>query len=216
MRQRFVIWFVLPCLVLAWPSVPLVRASQWAAGPADPEPRVSAKTPRQRPRRKPHSRQVSPSSRATEGWPRISAAPGQPAAAPAEAAAPAAPAEKLDKYNDAHSNAMRKFKKGFISWPKLLLILVLILIWVKILRLDQSGHADLRLRLRQMEPDRVVSILGDPPVVRVSDSGRLREFLGRVRPLVRVLPGMLHSVCADAEQSGPASPKSIHGRLVPL
>src|SRR4029078_3284949 len=60
--------------------------------------------------------------------------PQQPVAdnaAAAEAAAPAARAEKLDKYNDAHSNAMRKFKKGFIAWPKLLLILLLILIWVR-------------------------------------------------------------------------------------
>src|SRR4029078_12597919 len=60
--------------------------------------------------------------------------PQQPVAdnaAAAEPAAPAAPAQKLDKYNDAHSNAMRQFKKGFISWPKLLVILVLILIWVR-------------------------------------------------------------------------------------
>src|SRR3954470_16621609 len=57
-------------------------------------------------------------------------AAAQPAA-DQPAAAPAAPAPKLDKYNDAHSNAMRQFKKGFISWPKLLLILVLILIWVR-------------------------------------------------------------------------------------
>ena len=26
MRQRLAIWFILPCLVLAWPSVALVRA----------------------------------------------------------------------------------------------------------------------------------------------------------------------------------------------
>jgi type II secretory ATPase GspE/PulE/Tfp pilus assembly ATPase PilB-like protein len=70
-----------------------------------------------------------PSPEKPTAGPLANPAAGQPAAP--EAAAPPAPAPKLDKYNDAHSNAMRQFKRGFISWPKLALILILILIWVR-------------------------------------------------------------------------------------
>src|SRR3954468_12483260 len=118
MRQRFAIWFVLPCLCLAWPSIPDVCAQITPLVlPADPEAagvRRDVKTAKQA-----EAAKADPQQEAKEN------------AAPAEAAPPAAPAQKLDKYNDAHSNAMRQFKKGFVAWPKLLLILLLVLIWVR-------------------------------------------------------------------------------------
>ncbi len=123
MRQRFVIWLVLPCVVLAWPCAPFVCAQvSGLLAPADPEAsgvRKDVKTAKQAEAAKANAQQPAPENAAPEN------------AAPAETAAPAPPAQKLDKYNDAHSNAMRQFKKGFISWPKLLMIVVLILIWVR-------------------------------------------------------------------------------------
>src|SRR6476646_7383591 len=114
MRQRFAIWFILPCLFLAWPTVSLVRAQvSGLLAPGDPETigaRKDAKTAAQAKAAQAAGQPAAPEQPA--------AAPGgkaaaPDAAAPAEAAAPAAPVEKLDKFNDAHSNAMRKFKKGF-------------------------------------------------------------------------------------------------------
>jgi type II secretory ATPase GspE/PulE/Tfp pilus assembly ATPase PilB-like protein len=118
MRQRFVIWFVLPCLCLAWPSIPKVCAQiSPLVLPADPETAAVRRDVK-----------LAKEVAAAKANPQQ---PGTENAAPAEAAAPAAPAQNLDKYNDAHSNAMRQFKKGFIAWPKLVAILLLILIWVK-------------------------------------------------------------------------------------
>jgi type II secretory ATPase GspE/PulE/Tfp pilus assembly ATPase PilB-like protein len=73
------------------------------------------------------------------------AAPNQPdaqqaapdAPAPADGAAPAEnadqpappPAQKLDKWNDAHS--VGRVNRPFFSWPKLLVLLLLFLLWVK-------------------------------------------------------------------------------------
>src|SRR3954453_4110973 len=118
MRQRFAIWFVLPCLCLAWPSIPKLCAQITPLVlPADPEAtglRRDVKLAKQAEAAKANAQQ-----------------PGAEKAAATEAAPPAEPAQKLDKYNDAHSNAMRRFKNGFISWPKLLFLLVLILIWVR-------------------------------------------------------------------------------------
>lgn len=131
MRQRLAIWFLLPCLFLAGPAAQVVLAQAGAGilAPGDPETigaRKDAKTAAQ-------ARPAQP------GAAQPGAAPGQPTAGPVEApgadkaAAPAdaPPAPKLDKYNDAHSNAMRQFRNGFISWPKLLVIVMLILIWVR-------------------------------------------------------------------------------------
>ncbi len=50
-------------------------------------------------------------------------------AANAADAASATPAQKLDKWNDA--NSILRAKHPFISWPKLLMLCVLILVWVK-------------------------------------------------------------------------------------
>src|SRR3954469_7313931 len=98
MRQRFVIWFVLPCLCLAWPSITKVCAQITPLVlPADPEAtrvRSDVKMAKQA-----EAAKANPQQAATEN------------ATPTEAAAAATPAQKLDKYNDAHSNAMRQFKK---------------------------------------------------------------------------------------------------------
>src|SRR5262245_18189907 len=128
MRQRLAIWFLLPCLALAWPSVPLVYAQvSGLLAPADPEAsgvRRDVKTAQRA--------QGAQPARQPGAAEQPGAAPdGQTAAPDGSAEAPAPPAQKLDKWNDAHSNAMRQFKNGFISWPKLLLILIIILIWVK-------------------------------------------------------------------------------------
>lgn len=113
MRQRLAILFLLPCLWLAWPTVPLVRA-QAPAAPA-PSPQVPPDDP----------------AAARPGGDQPAAgkpdAPGE-VAPPAEAA-PAPPVKPADKYNDAHSVA--RLKEFAIYWPKLLGIWLLFLIWVK-------------------------------------------------------------------------------------
>src|SRR5436190_20258193 len=112
MRQRFVILFVVPCLVLAWPCVRLACAQvSGVLAPADPEAsgvRRDAKTAAQAKNAPPGAPGQPAAAPPANGQPAGAAAP------PADAASPAPPAEKLDKYNDAHSSAMRRFKKGFI------------------------------------------------------------------------------------------------------
>src|SRR4051812_26492725 len=130
MRQRLAILFLLPCLFLAGPSVPIVRAQVGPTilAPADPEAagvRRDART----------AAQAKAAREAAQQPGAANAAAGQGAAAAgaqagaANAANAAAPAPKLDKWGDAHSIA--RVKHPIISWPKLLLLLLLILIWVK-------------------------------------------------------------------------------------
>src|SRR4051794_39001076 len=99
MRLRLAILFILPCLYVAGPSVPFVRAQVGPAifGPADPEAagvRRDAKTAAQA--------KAAREAAAKQG--------GEKAAAPDAAAAgaqstTATPAPKLDKWGDAHSIA---------------------------------------------------------------------------------------------------------------
>src|SRR4029079_10461770 len=97
MRQRFVIWFFLPCLFLAWSSVSVVRAQvSGLLAPGDPET-IGA-------------RKAAQTAAQAKGAP-AAAQPGnpgqqpaaQPGAAQPEAAAPAAPTPKKDKWGDKHS-----------------------------------------------------------------------------------------------------------------
>jgi len=92
MRHRIAIWCLVPCLFLAWMSVPTARAQE-------PEQPVGEQ-----------------------------AAAAQPDAAAADAAAATAPA-RVDKWNDSHS--ILRFKRPFIYWPKLLLLWLIFLIWVR-------------------------------------------------------------------------------------
>ncbi len=122
MRQRLAIWFILPCLVLAGPSVPLVCGQvSGLLAPADPEAagvRKDARTAAQAGAAQPAGQAPAPGK-----------AP-QPAAASKDDA-PAVPAARvnIDKWNDAHS--IFRLKHPSICWPKLLLVLLLILIWVR-------------------------------------------------------------------------------------
>jgi type II secretory ATPase GspE/PulE/Tfp pilus assembly ATPase PilB-like protein len=118
MRQRLAICFLLPCLWLAWPSLPVVCAQvSGLVIPADPEAtgvRRDVKTAAQ--------------AGATQAQGQQPA--GEKTAAPAEPAAAEAPATGVkDKWNDAHS--IGRVKRQLISWPKLLVLLLLILVWVK-------------------------------------------------------------------------------------
>src|SRR5947207_12375303 len=121
MRQRLAILFFLPCLYLAGRSVPFVRAQVGPTilAPADPEAaggRRDAKT----------AARAKAAREAAQQPAAGNAAVGAQAAPDATTAA--APAPKLDKWGDAHSIA--RVKHPIISWPKLLLLLLLILIWV--------------------------------------------------------------------------------------
>ncbi len=92
MRERLAIWFLVPCLWLAWLAPPASHAQEEpVAAPAE-EPAAEEATPQ-------------------------------------EAAAPPAPAIQIDKWNDPHS--VLRFKRPFVSWPKLLLLALLFLTWVK-------------------------------------------------------------------------------------
>ena len=91
--------------------------------------------------------------------------------------AAAAPEIKLDKYGDAHS--IHRLHHPSIFWLKLVAIWLLFLVWVKSCRLGQSRHANLQPRLRQMEPDPVLSVSGRVVVVCISVHCRFRLFLGR-------------------------------------
>ncbi len=116
MRQRLAILLFLSCLWLARPTSSVVFAQP-------PAPPATAPAP------EPGQTATPPVVEQPPGEPGA-AAPAQPGAAPVAETAPPAPVVKLDKYNDAHSNAMRQFKRGFIYWPKLLGIWILFLIWV--------------------------------------------------------------------------------------
>jgi type II secretory ATPase GspE/PulE/Tfp pilus assembly ATPase PilB-like protein len=103
MRQHLAIWILLPCLLLAGPLVLVVHAQD----PAAPQPAGA-------------DQKAAP--------PAAPPAANQPAA---EAAQPAVPAQAvdIDKWNDAHS--IKRLKQPFIAWPKLLLLFIVILLWVK-------------------------------------------------------------------------------------
>lgn len=110
MRQRLAILFLLPCLWLAWPNVPLVRAQD----PVAPE----------------QAPPVDPAAAPPAGEPSAAAPPAAPNEAALPAEAPSAPTEqKLDKFNDSHS--VPRLKSPAIYWPKLIAIWLLFLIWVK-------------------------------------------------------------------------------------
>ena len=123
MRQRLAIWFVLPCLCLAWPSFRSSCAGASAAGP--PIPR------RGRPQRRRTAAQPpgagQPAARATG---RRSRRPPQPMRPRRPKPPHRAPAAKLDKWNDAHSDPAR-LKSRSSPGPSCLLIWLLFLIWVK-------------------------------------------------------------------------------------
>src|SRR3954464_11091760 len=112
MRQRLAILFLLPCLFLAGPSVPIVCAQVGPTilAPADPE---AAGVRRD-------ARTAAQAKAAREAAAKQA---GEKAAAPDAAtggaqATTATPAPKLDKWGDAHSIA--RVKHPIISWPKLL------------------------------------------------------------------------------------------------
>jgi type II secretory ATPase GspE/PulE/Tfp pilus assembly ATPase PilB-like protein len=104
MRERLEISFLVPCLWLACLSLSVSHAQEQSQPPAEqPAQPEGAADP---------------------------AAPAGEGAAQAEAAAPApAPAMQKDKWNDAHS--IWRSKRPFFYWPKLLLLGLLFVIWVK-------------------------------------------------------------------------------------
>jgi type II secretory ATPase GspE/PulE/Tfp pilus assembly ATPase PilB-like protein len=104
MRQRLAIWILLPCLLLAWPIVTGLHAQEQAAPAPGAEQKAAAPAP-------------GGEQKAAGEQP---AAAGQPA--------PPAPVPQ-DKWNDAHS--IKRMEHPFIYWPKLLLLFILILLWVK-------------------------------------------------------------------------------------
>src|SRR3954462_2215577 len=111
MRQRLAILFLLSCLCLAGPSVPIVCAQVGPTilAPADPEAagvRRDARTAAQA--------KAAREAAAKQAGEKTAA----PDAAGAQATT-ATPASKLDKWGDAHSIA--RVKHPIISWPKLLL-----------------------------------------------------------------------------------------------
>lgn len=115
MPQRFAILFLVPCLCLAWPQAPHVRAQVSAlATPADPEQLAGRNT-----RKGAAAKNAVPEAAAAN--------PATAKAADASSAVP--PGIKFDKWNDAHS--IPRLKRPSISWVKLLLILILIFIWAK-------------------------------------------------------------------------------------
>src|SRR6185436_1903912 len=113
MRQRLAIRLFLPCLLLAWPFVSFVRAQDPAAAPA-PQPAAGAEQKAAAP---------APGAEQKAAGEKPGAAAAEPAAPPVEEKPPA------DKYNDAHS--IPRLHGPAISWSKLLLLFVLILLWVK-------------------------------------------------------------------------------------
>src|SRR3954465_4316681 len=116
MRLRLAIYFILPCLCLAWPGLQFARAQGGPTilAPADPEAtgvRRDAKTAAQA---------KAARDAAQPGDQKAAAGPDAAAAGAQAPAAGAAAGPKLDKYGDAHSIA--RLKHPIISWPKLLLL----------------------------------------------------------------------------------------------
>ncbi len=134
MRRLLPICLLMGCLCAAWPAPPLGRAQdnpfdEPAAPTAQPE------TPPEQPAPTEREREPAPQSEATREQPQpdVGAAQPQEAAAEppaaAEPAAPAPPKADLDKWNDAHS--ILRLKQPSVAWPKLLLVWLLFVIWVK-------------------------------------------------------------------------------------
>lgn len=107
MRPRLAILFLLPCLWLAWPSLPLARAQE--------QPPPDAVTP-------------GPAAGQPDPAPPAAVPPAEATAPPGEATT-ALPAIKFDKYNDSHS--VPRLKHPAIFWGKLLTLWLLFLIWIK-------------------------------------------------------------------------------------
>lgn len=120
MGQRLAVLVLVPCLWLAWSFHSGARAQEPAQlAPPGPGNEQAAPQPGAPP--VDAAKAADGAAKAADGAPKGDAAPAE---------APAPPPPKLDKYNDAHSTQMRQFKRGFIYWPKLLLIIALYLIWV--------------------------------------------------------------------------------------
>jgi type II secretory ATPase GspE/PulE/Tfp pilus assembly ATPase PilB-like protein len=130
MRRLLRFYLLVSCMWVAGPAT--VGHAQdnpfdEAAAPADAQPTA----PTERPTAPPPERDTIAQPEASPEQPQPDAAAGgQPAAEqPPAAAAPPAPAPNLDKWNDSHS--IPRLKQLSVAWPKLLLVWLLFMIWVK-------------------------------------------------------------------------------------
>jgi type II secretory ATPase GspE/PulE/Tfp pilus assembly ATPase PilB-like protein len=122
MRERLAIWIIAPCVWLASPSLPVGRAQEQPPEATEAAPPAEGATPPAAP-----DAAVPPADPA--------APPGDPAAPGEQPSAEEAQAESVqigerpDKWNDAHS--IWRASIPFFSWPKIALLWILFLIWVK-------------------------------------------------------------------------------------
>ena len=172
MRQRLAIWFLLPCLWLAWPIAAVGLAQEpaaagcrtaSAAGAAAGRSRTGAEQPA--PVRPPARRRAAP--------------PADAAAEPRRRRA-----QKLDKWNDAHSIPRLKQSVRFPG-PSCSCIWLLVPDLGEVGRLGQSRLADLRPGYGKWNPIlffpffAVLLLFAFPILVGFAN------FLGGVRPAVR-------------------------------
>jgi type II secretory ATPase GspE/PulE/Tfp pilus assembly ATPase PilB-like protein len=144
MRRRVVVGLLLFCLSTAWPALPIGHAQEEnplndVGQPAAAQPEAPAEEPPAEPTPPPEERETPPVEEppAAVEEPPVEeppaadepAAPGEEQAVAEEAAPAPAPAGPTDKWNDAHS--IFRLSNPSISWPKLLLIGSIFLIWVK-------------------------------------------------------------------------------------
>lgn len=130
MRRLLPICLLVTFLGAAWPALPIARAQEnpfdepAQTPPAQPE--GATEQPAQPDAPAPEAREEQPPEAAA---PQPDAAGEQPAEAAQPAAEPAQPAVSRDKWNDDH--AILRGKRPFLAWPKLLLLWLLFVIWVK-------------------------------------------------------------------------------------
>ena len=194
MRQRLAIWFVLPCLGLAWPSLPLALRKSAQA----PPPRRAPSAAEQ-----PRSAAAGRSNR--QPLPATSRRRRRRRAA-AEAAAPPAPAAKARQmerraFDPAHSRSRSS------PGPSCSLIWLLFLIWVKSADWVNRDTQIFDLGYGKWNPIMFFPFLAILLLFAFPILVGFANFWVALGLLVRVLPGTLHSVRGDAEQGGPAAQK---------
>ena len=181
-----------PCLSsLASPlALPLACAQRTAAAC-----RAAAAAPMQPP---PRTTPAAPMTRAADG----------------RRCRPAAAMPQLDKWNDAHS--IPRLKQPFISWPKLLLIWLLFLIWVKSADWVNRDTQIFDLGYGKWNPIIFFPFLAVLLLFAFPILIGFATFWLRPSLLVGVLPGHVHALRRHSQQGRAAAPEGVHARLVPL
>ena len=195
MRQRLAIWFVLPCLVLAWPSVAGRRAQVSGCWLRRSRAAVPAGA-KQRPGEAPAGRSTAArrSRQPADGKPPLQRRPKLPRRPP--------PSRNSTNGTTRIPTQCAVQEGDSSPGPSCLLILLLILIWVKSADWVNRDTQIFDLGYGKWNPILFFPFLAILLLFAFPVLVGFANFWLAFGLLVRVLPGDVHSVRADAEQSG--------------